>query len=168
MVKEKIDIDETITKAVKIAIREYDREQKAEIRKNVFHNTKLLMKHYNDLKSHIENAISEVAELEKSILSLNDINEDELYILSIKRSKAKSLIMIAHIDESLNLLYKNEVKNGTVEKFLALKKYFIEEKTFECIAEELNCGVITSRRWVNEMINQLGIYLFGIESIKIL
>lgn len=120
------------------------------------------MKHYNDLKSHIENAISEVTELEEN---MDDICEDEIYILSIKRSKAKSLIMIAHIDESLNLLYKNEVKNGTVEKYLALKKYFIEGKTFECVAEELNCGIITARRWVNEMLNQLGIYLFGIESI---
>lgn len=166
--KAKVDIDETINKAVKVAIREYDREKKAEIRKNVFHNTKLLMKHYNDLKSHIENAISDVTELEENMLNLNDIYEDELYILSIKRSKAKSLIMIAHIDESLNLLYKNEIKNGTIEKYLALKKYFIEEKTFECIAEELNCGVITVRRWVNEMLNQLGIYLFGIESMKIL
>lgn len=160
--KAKVDIDETINKAVKVAIREYDKEKKAEIRKNVFHNTKLLMKHYNDLKSHIENAISEVTELEEN---MDDICEDEIYILSIKRSKAKSLIMIAHIDESLNLLYKNEVKNGTVEKYLALKKYFIEGKTFECVAEELNCGIITARRWVNEMLNQLGIYLFGIESI---
>lgn len=166
MEKEKANIDEIINRAIKIAIREYDREIKAENRKKVLHNTKLLMKHYNDLKSHIDNAISDIHEIDQSVLeSIGYYEDDELFILSIKKSKIKTLIMVSHIDVALDILYKNEMKNGTLEKYLAIKKYFIEEKTFECIAEELNCGVITVRRWVNEMLNYLGIYLFGVESI---
>jgi hypothetical protein len=97
-------------------------------------------------------------------LDIGDYYKDEeLFILSIKKSK--TLIMIAHIDTALDILHKNEVKNGTVEKYMALRRYFIDEKSFECVAEELNCGVITARRWVNEMFEQLSIYLFGIESL---
>lgn len=36
MMKAKVDIDETINKAVKVAIREYDKEKKAEIKKMYF------------------------------------------------------------------------------------------------------------------------------------
>ena len=163
-----INIDETISRVVKTAIKEYNKEQKAENRKNVFHNTKLLMKHYNDLKSHVDNAISDVTQLEDDKLELGGMyEEDELYILSIKKSKAKSLIMIAHIDTAMKTLYKENKRKGTSEKYEALKKYFIDGKSYEDIAEQLNCGVNTPRRWINEMINELGVYLFGIECIKL-
>lgn len=161
-----MNIDKTIEKAVKIAIKEYDKEKKSIEMKKVFHNTKLLMKHYNDLKLHIDNAVSDLHEIDQDILAPMDYYEDdELYILSIRKSKIKTLIMISHIDAALDVLYKNEVRNGTVEKYLALKKLFVDKKTYECIAEELNCSIITVRRWVNEMLKQLGIYLFGVESI---
>lgn len=163
-----INIDETISRAVKAAIKEYDKEQKAESRKNVFHNTKLLMKHYNDLKSHIDNAIADVTQLEDDKLELGEMyEEDELYILSIKKSKTKSIIMIAHIDTAMTTLYNQHRKKGTSEKYRALKSYYIDEKTYEEIAEQLNCGVNTPRRWINEMLNELGVYLFGVECIKL-
>ncbi|MDB1923377.1 hypothetical protein ABHA37_08115 [Clostridium tertium] len=168
MSKEKINIDETISKAVKVAIKEYDKEKKIESKKNVFHNTKLLMKHYNDLKSHVDNAISDVTQLEEDKLELGEMyEEDELYIASIKKSKAKSLIMIAHIDTAMETLYNQHKRKGTLEKYLALESYFVQEKTYEEIAENLNCGVNTPRRWINELLNELGVYLFGVECIKL-
>ncbi|WP_241428215.1 helix-turn-helix domain-containing protein [Clostridium sp. DJ247] len=39
--------------------------------------------------------------------------------------------------------------------------------TYEEIAETLNCGVNTPRRWINEMINELGVLLFGIDGLKL-
>lgn len=163
-----INIDETINKAVKVAIKEYDKEKKAESRRNVFHNTKLLMKHYNDLKSHVDNAISDVTQLEDEKLDLGDMyDEDELYISSIKKSKTKSLIMIAHIDLAMETLYKQHKRKGTLEKYRALEDFYFHEKTYEKIAEQLNCGVNTPRRWINELLNELGVYLFGIECIKL-
>lgn len=165
---EAVNIDETIEKAVKIAIKEYDKEKKAENKRNIFHNTKILMKHYNDLKLHVDNAISDVTQLEKDKLDLGDMyDDDELYILSIKKSKAKSLIMIAHIDTAMGIVYKQHKKVGTLEKYRALESYFIYNKTYEDIAEQLNCGVNTPRRWVNELLNELGIYLFGVECLKL-
>lgn len=169
-------IETTIQEAVKIAIREYDKEKKLQSKRNAFHNTKLLMKHYNDLKEHVRRGISDIRELEEARKEVEDcngkiddlyINTDELFIESIKKSKSKSIIMIAHIDAALFALKSKHKNKGTIEKYLALENYFIKEKTYEEISEILNCGVNTPRRWINELINELGVYLFGIDSIKL-
>ena len=45
--------DEIIRLVAKEAIKEFDKEQKEKKKKKVFHNTKLLLKHYNSLKTHV-------------------------------------------------------------------------------------------------------------------
>lgn len=165
--KEKVNIDQTINKAVREAIREYDKEKRIEQKKKVFHNTKLLLKHYSDLKSHVDNAIDDVNGLEGNLLDIGELETDELYVHSIKKSKCRTLAMIAHIDMSMEQLKKKQYKLCSIEKYQALIKYFFEEKTYEKIAEELNCGVATVRRWVNEMINELSVLLFGVDGLKL-
>jgi hypothetical protein len=167
-----INIDETIKKAAKEAIREFDKEKKDEYRRKVFHNTKLLLSHYNDLKAHINNAIDDINKLKEHELEKSEFidmgkSTDELYILSIKRSKMKTLIMVAHIDTAMASLKSKQYKLCSGEKYKALELHYIEESTFEQIAEYLNCSVITARRWINEMINELSINLFGIDGMKL-
>jgi hypothetical protein len=168
--KAKMSIEETISKAAKEsakeAIKEFDKEKRQEQRKKVFHNTKLLLAHYNDLKQHVENAIADVTQLESDLIDLGDIKRDELYILSIKRSKSKTLIMIAHIDMALEILKEKQVKLCSLEKYQALKNFYIDEITYEVISERLNCNERTARRWINEMIDELSILLFGIDGVK--
>lgn len=162
-----VSIDEIINKAVKEAIREYDKEKMIERKDKRFHNTRLLLKHYNDLKNHIKNAIDDINQIrdESDFLDILD-DVDELYILSIKRSKTKTLIMLSHIDMALEMLKNKQGKLCSLEKYLALEKYYKDEKSYEDVAEELNCSVITVKRWVKEMTNELSIFLFGIEGIK--
>lgn len=167
MGKTNVNIDELISKAAKEAIREYDKEKIQEQKRKVFHNTKLLLKHYNDLKSHVDNAISDVTRLETDLIDLNELERDELYILSIKKSKTKTLIMIAHIDMAMETLKKKQYKLCATEKYQSLTMFYFDEMSYEKIAEELNCGVVTVRRWVNEMINELSINLFGIDGMKL-
>lgn len=161
------NVDEAIKKATKEAIREYDKEKKLEQKKKVFHNTKLLLKHYNDLKTHVDKAIYDINSLEWDLEEIGELERDELYILSIRRSKSKTLIMIAHIDMAMEQLKKKQYHLCTIEKYQALESYYFNEETYENIAEKLNCGVITVRRWVNEMINELSILLFGIDGLKL-
>lgn len=168
--KNQINIDEiadkAADKAAKKAIKEFDKEKRQEQRKKVFHNTRLLLKHYNDLKQHVDNAIDDVKRLETDSIEIDDLDRDELYILSIKRSKSKTLIMIAHIDMAMDILKQKQYKLCSVEKYDALEKFFIKELSFEEISEKLNCNERTARRWVNEMIDELSILLFGIDGIK--
>lgn len=167
-----INIDETINKAVKEAIKEYDKEKKVEQRKNVFHNTRLLLKHYNELKNHVENAVDDINKVKNYELFKSDYVDmekiyDETYIRSIKRSKTRTLIMISHIDVAMETLRNTQKALGTMEKYLALEKFYKDRKSYEIISEDLNCSVITARRWINEMVSELSINLFGIEGIKV-
>lgn len=162
-----VNIDEVIKSAAKEAVKEYDKEQKEKQKKTVFHNTRLLLKHYNDLKSHLNKAIDDVSKLETDLIELDDIDRDELYILSIKRSKAKTLIMIAHIDMAMETLKQKQIKLCSTEKYEALKMFYINEVSYDEIVKHFNCGVNTPRRWMNEMINELSILLFGIDGMKL-
>jgi hypothetical protein len=164
--KSQINIEETINKAAIKAIKEYDKEKKLEERRKVFHNTKLLLTHYNDLKQHVENAIADITQLESDLIELGDIERDELYILSIKRSKSKTLIMIAHIDMALDILKEKQIKLCSLEKYEALKEVCINKITHEEMATKLYCNERTIRRWINEMVNELGILLFGIDGLN--
>jgi hypothetical protein len=171
MSKGNINIEEMINKAAKQAIKEYDQEKREEARKKVFHNTGLLLKNYNSLMEHYKNAIDTVDisriddQIETEIEELE--SEDELFIRSIRKSKFRTFIMLSHIDMALGEL-KNEMEHKhQSEKYNTLKMYYIQEKTFEEIAEQLNCSVITARRWKNEMIGELSIFLFGIDGMKI-
>lgn len=163
----KLNTEETINKAVKQAIKEFDKEKRQEQKKKVFHNTKLLLKHYNDLRQHVENAIDDVRRLETDLEELGGLEKDELYILSIKRSKSKTLIMIAHIDMAMEVLRQKQIKLCSLEKYETLRMFYIDEVSYEEIVKHFNCGVNTPRRWINDMINELSILLFGIDGLKL-
>ena len=100
--KTSVNIDKLISRVTKEAIKEYDKEQRSKQKKNVYHNTRLLLKHYKDLKEHSEKA-----------------------------------------------------------------KFYIEGVPYEQIVKHFNCGVNTPRRWMNEMIKELSILLFGIDGLKL-
>ncbi|WP_373845032.1 helix-turn-helix domain-containing protein [Clostridium sp.] len=167
MKRNMVNIDETIKKAAKEAIKEFDKEKREEKRKKVFHNTRLLLKHYNDLVSHVSNAIDDVNKLEQDLESIGELDRDELYILSIKKSKSKTLIMIAHIDMAMEILKKKQYKLCSAEKYKALELFYLDEKTYEEVGEILSCSPITARRWINEMVNELSIHLFGLDGLKL-
>lgn len=160
------NIDEVISKAAKEAIREYDKEKRKQQTNKTFHNTRLLLSHYNDLKNHIQNAIADANSLETDLMDLDDLDRDELYILSIKRSKTKSLIMIAHIDMALELLKQKQNKMCAIEKYEVLEMFYFKEMSYEEIVKYFNCGVNTPRRWMNDMISELSILLFGVDGLK--
>ena len=154
-----------IENIIKKAIEEYDKKQKIKFEQKIFRNTKLLMKNYNDFKNHINYSISDIKDL-KEVIDLEEEGYDELFILSIKQSKAKTIIITAHIDRSLELLEEEQRQEGTSEKYEALELFFVKRKSYESIAEELNTAPITIKRWVKQMLERLGVLLFGIDGLK--
>lgn len=154
-----------IENIIKKAIEEYDKKQKTKFEQKIFRNTKLLMKNYNDFKNHINYSISDIKDL-KEVIDLEEEGYDELFILSIKQSKVKTIIITAHIDRSLELLKEEQRQEGTSEKYEALELFFIKRKSYEVIAEELNTAPITIKRWVKQMLERLGVLLFGIDGLK--
>lgn len=170
---------EEIYKIVKESIKQYKKEENLEAKKKIIHDTKLLMNHYNELKAHIKYSVSDLEELMEKEKELDEeevlnrqydadlgIDNDSVYIYSIKKSRVRTVIMLAHIDTALVTLRRIQKEKGTYEKYEALHKKYIERKTMEEIAEELNCTTMTVNRWINHMIGDLGVLIFGIDGIK--
>ncbi|WP_242852330.1 hypothetical protein [Clostridium butyricum] len=161
---ESINIEEI----VEITIQKYEKKQKNKIKQKAFRNTKLLMKNYNDFKKHINYSVSDVNDLQKIVdMDLKENECDELFILSIKQSKTKTLIMTTHIENALDILEDEQKEEGTIEKYRALRMYYIERMSYEKIAEALNTGINTPKRWIKQMLDRLGILLFGVDGIKL-
>lgn len=171
----RLDLEEIINKAAKEAVKEFNKEKLIEQRKKVFHNTRLLMKNYNKLKEHVEKAIGDVNKLKEhetyDIRNTDyvDITRemDELYILSIMQSKTKTLIMLAHIDTCMAILKQRQIEAGTIEKYEAFKMFYIDRKSHEEIQEKFSCGKNTPGRWIDQMTNELSVYLFGVDGLKL-
>lgn len=158
---------EEIKKISKEILKEIRKEEQELKRKGVYHDARLLMKHYNDLKTHYEKGISDIKGIQENIDTFNDMDEEDIYIYSIKSSKIRTLIMISHLEFALKALKNKQKKNKTYEKYRALELYYIYELTYEKVAEKLNCSEISVRRWIKEMLKELGVFLFGIDGLKI-
>lgn len=158
-----INIEDTISKAVKIAIKEYSKEQKEEQKQKVLHNTKLLMKHYNSLKLHADNAVYKADDL----MDIEYSDEDRVYISSIMRSRLRTMVMVAHIEMALKELKEKKKKEGNFEQYRALELYYIDGHSYEELQGDLNCGKNTPPRWVSIAIKDLSILLFGIDGLKL-
>ncbi len=158
----------TVEEIIEKAIKKYDSKQKNKFKQKSFRNTKLLMENYNDFKKHINYSIADINDVQGIVdLDLKENQCDELFILSIKQSKAKTLIMTSHIEKALEMLEEEQVKEGTIERYRALEMYYINSKSYETIAEELNTGKNTPSRWIKQMLDRLGILLFGVDGIRI-
>lgn len=158
-----VTADDLINKAVKIAIREYSKEQKRERSKKALHNTKMLLKNYDKIKSSVEEAISEANQLEQDSLGYDD--DEEVYINSIRRSKLKSLIVIAHIDKALAVIDEECTKKGIPEKYNAFMSCFFEDMTYEDAADVYVSSKTSVSRWVNDITKAVSIQLFGVDGV---
>lgn len=166
MAKMGININELIDQATYRAIKIYAKEQATAQNKSVLHNTKLLLKHYNELQEHIVKAVDTINEINLNNINIDKMDKDDLYILSIKRSKIKTVMMIAHIDAALESLKQKQVKLCMPEKYEVLEMFYIDGVPYDDIVIRLNCGVNTPRRWMGQMLNELSILLFGVEGIR--
>lgn len=160
-------IDDTIQKAIKEAIREYKKEDKEEQKQKVLHNTKLLMKHYNSLRLHADNAVYSVDDIEEARIEEHEDIKDRTYILSIRRSRVRTAIMVSHIDAAMEELKNKKKEEGTLEQYIAFKMYYIDKKSYDEIQKELNCSKNTPFRWINGSIKDLSILLFGLDGLRI-
>ena len=92
---------------------------------------------------------------------------DELFIDSIRKGKFRSAIMLSHIDRCLQLLKAEEEGKNTPEKYYAFSYMYLDGMSYESIAEVYGYNERTARRWVNELIDILGIYLFGVDALRL-
>lgn len=164
------DINANIKEIITEAIKEYDRSKEEKSRRKILYNTKLLLKNYNELKNHAENAVyrhvnnrNAARECEEGNITYSD---DKTFIESIKCSRAKTLIYIEHMDMALERVKSNQSAKGTDEKYKAFEMFYIYKLRIEDIAIKLNCSSKSASRWIKEMTEEVGINMFGINSLE--
>lgn len=154
------EFEELIQKAARAAVREYRKQEEKEKRQNKYHNTFTLMKCYRDAVFHIQNAVSDGEQLE-----LKGMTEEQqrVYLESVRRSRFKTLIMTAHIDTAVEEIERRRRAAGREVEYKAFELYFMQGMEYAEIAEELETGKNTPRRWVTAIINELSVLLWGID-----
>ena len=163
-------IEGIISQSVKKAIKEYDESQRIDKKKKALHNTKLLLKNYHKIKQSIELAVDELNEdIESSgmdFTNLTDIDGDRIYIDSIRRSRARSLIIISHIDNALEVMKVEKEKQNFSDKFKVFKSCTFDGVSYEDAANRYNTSVASVSRWIKELTREMSIYLFGIDGVN--
>lgn len=158
------EVEQLIQYAAKTAIMEYKKQEEKERRRDKYHNTFMLMKSYRDAVFHIENAISDGEQLELTGMTAE---QQRTYLESVRRSRFKTIIMTAHIDKAVEEIERRRKAAGREEEYRAFELYFIQGHEYEAIAEELNTGRNTPRRWITGIINELSVLLWGIDEEKV-
>lgn len=167
---EQIQIESIIDLSVKKAIKSYASELRAEQKKKALHNTRLLLKNYDKIKKSIESSIDELVtstvEYDIDFSDVTDIDGDRLYIDSIRRSKARSIIIISHIDNALNVMKIEKEKSGMKEKYDVFYSCTFEKMSHEEASQTYNTSLATVSRWIKELTKEMSIYIFGVDGIN--
>lgn len=93
--------------------------------------------------------------------------QQRTYLESVRRSRFKTLIMTAHIDKAIEEIERRRKEADREVEYRAFELYFMQGWDYAQIAEELNTGKNTPRRWVTGIINELSILLWGIDEERI-
>lgn len=128
-------------------------------------NTSLLLKNYRMLKSHC-NGIIEDLEIYEAIT----YNSHELDLNTLMRYKAKTAKMLDYFESMLGSYKSHCDKMGesAQRRFKAIYKLYIDATamTKSEVGVILNVDESTIRRDEKKAIEELSIYLFGIESLN--
>ena len=150
----------------KTAIKELRKEEAKEKKKNEYHDTFKLMRCYRDAVFHIENAVSEGAQLE-----LEGMTEEqqETYLSSVRRTRLKTLLMTTNIDKAIDEMAKRRKAAGRELEYQVFDMYFMQGMSYERIIDQVEkdtgerLGKNTPRRWVTGIINEMPVLLWGLE-----
>lgn len=178
----------TFEKAIEIGIKAGVREALDRIQKDKddrfkyrhdrrLRNTKLLLRNYNKFRLHCKNAVYTSEQLREinviDVLDdLNNIDDESLYINSIKKTHDRTFIIVKHINRMIKL-YEYSAKMDhdatTIRRYTVIKKFYMSNKkiTYTEIAEELQVSEKTISRDIQQGIEDLSSLIFGIDGIKL-
>lgn len=160
--KNSVNIDELVKKAAKEAAKEAIIQNNQEQRDRRFHNTRILMKNYNKLKDHVDNVREDYSY--DGFFEYDDV-DDRVWLTSIARTKIRTMQMLAYVDNALQLIKSKMEAESIGYKYRAFELYYFDEKSNEEISNMLGCGHNQPKRWSDLVLDELSVYLWGIEAL---
>lgn len=153
-------LNEIIERTAKRAAEECISEQERKQKKSRYHDTYALMKCYRDAVFHIENAVSEGSQVAAEYAN----EKEEIYLRSVRRTRFRTMIIKSHIDRAVDEIKRRRTEAGREEEYRAFEMYFMEGVGYEQIAEELETGESTPRRWIKGILKELSTLLWGLDT----
>jgi hypothetical protein len=161
-----INQQEILYKNIAIAaIKQIKAEEAKKYKKDILHNTEMLLRRYHD-----------IAESMKMAKYKFSVGNEELVIRSIMRSKATSAIMVNHIKvcmeqleerfpqkaKIIDIMYLNiDYRDATWEDKIA----DIVDMSGKIFGTEVSESTIT--RWRKDMVSELAVILFGADGLRL-
>lgn len=170
---------EIVGLAVAAGIKAY-RDEATKHRKEIYdrrlYNTKLLMKNYRDLKEHADKAVFDASTAEDEdvyeILNLMSewVREEASTVDSIKKSAARTKLIMDHINEMLQIYRaacERSKRPEDIRRYNVLYDYYIgpEDLSLEEIAEKYSVDARTVYRDIRDATARITALLFGVDGI---
>jgi len=159
--------------AAKTALETYTKEKDKDRKKRLdrrLRDTKRLMKSYREIKVHAGDAIaslSEIADEDYEFFKNLMEGEDNIDVSAIVRTKARSAIMLTHIDAMLQayeVISHNSKKPEDQRRFRVLEAMYLKGEPVSAaeIAEIEQIDTRTVYKDINAACEKMGALLFGI------
>ncbi len=170
-----VNIQEVATAAAIEALKLYKKEEWGRIRNNRFQNTEKLLKNYLSLIEHFELSQDRASDDDLESYNFEEVDNEDIIIQSIRRSRIRTLVMVLHIEVCLSKLRTKMIEKGQPEKYVVLEKFYMDPakslmpltERKMMIAAEIHCGETSVWKWRNEMISELSVLLFGVDGLRL-
>lgn len=141
----------------------------------VYHNTVLLLRSYKNLKEHIDGSESLIKIENQALEDWTSFNNTavtfEDYLKSTKKTKTVTIAMIRLVERYLKLYKADAKKRNDANKLIRYQvidlKYISKNYSIEEIANSMGKDISTIQRYHRKAIEELGVYFFGIEGLKL-
>lgn len=159
--------------ALDVYAKQKDKEKKKRIDRRL-RDTKRLMRSYREIKVHAGDAITSLSEVvtEDYEFFKNLMEEgDNIDVSAIVRSKARSAIMLTHIDAMLQayeIISYNSKKPEDQRRYRVLQSMYLKDEPVPVseIAEEENIDTRTVYKDIDAACEKMSALLFGIQWIE--
>ena len=166
--------------AGKTAVEEYvsfQKEQRKSLADSRLRNIDLLLNNYRKFKDSVKNAVYSIKQIEAEIkekqflsMMLDKDHDDDVMLESVKASKAKTYLMVKHIDSMIDL-YRKHAESSPDE--LELRRYnilydrFISDEPYTVteISEKYYLSIQTVYIDLKTAEKTLATLIFGVDSL---
>lgn len=168
--------------AAKVAIEMWEAEKQKQIEKRAdrrLRNTRLLLDNYRSFAAHIRYAVYDVCESEDSAIYILDLMDsydgmDSVVIESIKRTTARTAVIVAHIDEMLRvykIMCESSKKPEDIRRYRIINSLYIEDgvdtqMSIQDLAEQEHVDQRTVYRDRDTAQERLAALFFGIDGMR--
>jgi len=164
------EIEKITRLATEVATKTYyelAKKENAQLGRKLRHNTIKLLKHYSQLQSYVDNAITDSTQAEDIWLNelLADMFDDNsiVRVNAIVKSKEKTALMMRHVNNMLDI-YAEKCSAKQFKYCECMRRYYIDGETLEEIAESFpeKPDVRTIKRYIARGIEELSVLLWGV------